>query len=281
MKKAAVVLAVVLGLFVAVDFGTAAVAEYQVSKQMRQQLNLAEDPAVRINGFPFLWQAAVGDYRNVELEAKAVKVGALNEVGIGANLRHARVATSEVVAGTADEIEVDEVDGRVELKASDVGRFLGITDLRIAPAPKNALKDDESGGDDASGQPEDPSGADPTQGSSEEGSTDRTKATVQLDGSVDIGGTNVKVQVMAVLSLLNGELKIDPRKLDINTSEFGNIPLPPIFERSVLQQFSTTLDPGALPFRVTPTAVDVEHGALIVEGTARDVTIDAGGMSTP
>ncbi|QGK71749.1 DUF2993 domain-containing protein [Allosaccharopolyspora coralli] len=279
MKKALITLVVVLGLFVAADFGAAAVAEYQVSKQMRQQLRLEEDPAVRINGFPFLWQAAWGDYRNVELEARAVEVGELSEVGVGANLHHAKVATSEVIAGTADEIDVEEVVGRVELKASDVGRYLNITDLRISPAPKNALQE-ESSGDDASGQPQNPSGADPTSSGQEDGG-DRTKATVQLDGSVNIGGENVKVKVIAVLSLLNGKLEIEPRKLDLNTSRFGDIPLPAVFEKSVLQQFNTTLDPGALPFRVVPTAVDVEHGALIVEGKARDVTISAGGMSSP
>ncbi|QUH05426.1 DUF2993 domain-containing protein [Saccharopolyspora erythraea] len=270
MKKLAITLVIVIGLLVAADFGAAAIAEYQVSKKMRQQLALNEDPSVRINGFPFLYQAAVGDFRDVQLAAQAVKVGQLSEVGIEADLHHARVSTPDVVAGKADRIQVDELVGRVKLKASDVGRFIGITDLTINPAPKDALTS-EDGSSDGSGDAEQ---------SGPSSTVDRTRTTVQLDGSVNIAGEQTKVKVIAVLSLLNGQLKIEPRKLDIVTGSYGEIPLPEVFERSVLEQFNTSLDPGLLPFEVTPTAVGVERGALIVEGSAANVTIGPGGMTT-
>ena len=268
MKKLAITLVIVVGLFVAADFGAAAVAEYQVSKKMRSELKLAEDPSVRINGFPFLWQAAWGDFRDVQLEARAVQVGQLSEVGVEADLHHARVSTADVISGTADQINVDEVVGRVKLKASDVGRYIGITDLTINPAPKDALTGEDSGGD-QSGSGESPSST-----------VDRTRTVVQLDGSVNIAGENTQVKVIAVLSLLNGQLKIEPRKLDIVTGNYGEIPIPDVFEKAVLGQFNTSLDPGMLPFAVTPTAVGVETGALIVEGTAKDVTLGPGGMTT-
>lgn len=271
VKKLAVTLVIVVGLLVAADFGAAAVAEYQVSKKMRSELKLAESPAVKFNGFPFLSQVAFGDYRDVEVAARAVRVGELSEVGVEANLRHARVATSELISGTADEIRVDQVVGRIKLKASDVGRFIGITDLNINPAPKDALEETES--TEGSG--------DSGEGTSSPGSTvDSSRATVALDGSVNIAGEDTQVRVVAVLSLLNGQLKIEPRKLDLDTSSFGNITLPSMFEQSVLQQFTTTLDPGMLPFQVTPTAVRAERGALVVEGTAENVTMGANGFTT-
>lgn len=263
MKKLVITLVIVIGLLVGADFATAAAAEYEVSQQMRTQLHLADAPDVRINGFPFLYQAAVGDFRDVQIDANGLTVGQLSNVGIQAHLINARASVADMLSGTA-KIEVDELDGQVRLSAADVGRLLGISDLTITPAPKDAL----------SGTSTDATNTQP-------GSTvDPTKTTVQLDGSVNIAGSDNKVRVIAVLSLLNGQMKIEPRKLELNNSAFGPIPLPPIFEQSVLQQFTTTLDPGALPFKVTPTAVRTEPGVLVVEGIAHNVTVSGDSVSS-
>jgi hypothetical protein len=264
VKKLAIILVIVFGLLVVADFGAAAATEYQVSKQMRTQLQLSEDPSVRINGFPFLLQAAMGDFRDVQLQAQAVKVGQLSEVGLEANLHHAQVSTADMIAGKADKVDVAEIIGRARLKSSDVGRLIGITDLTIVPAPKDALSGVPGGG------------SDQTVGTT----VDQTKTTVQLDGSVNIAGADNKVRVIAVLSLFQGQMKIEPRKLELNNNALGPIPLPPLFQKSVLQQFTTTLNPGALPFGIIPTAVRAEEGALVVEGEAHQVTIGAGGMSS-
>jgi hypothetical protein len=266
MKKLIITLVIVVGLLVGADFASAAAAEYAVSQQMRTQLHLATAPNVRINGFPFLYQAAVGDFRNVQIDANGLTVGQLSNVGIQAHLIDARTSVADVLGGNA-KIDVDQLDGQVRLSAADVGRLLGISDLTITPAPKDALSGTGGNTDATDTQP---------------GTTvDPTKTTVQLDGSVNIAGSDNKVRVIAVLSLLNGQMKIEPRKLELNNSAFGPIPLPPIFEQSVLQQFTTTLDPGSLPFKVTPTAVRTEPGVLVVEGTAHNVTISGDGVSSP
>lgn len=270
MKKLAITLVIVIGLLVVADFGAAAVAEYQVAKQTRSQLKLPEDPAVRINGFPFLAQAAAGDYRDIQLSAQSVPVGQLKEVGVEANLRHARVSTADVISGKAKNINVDEVAGRIRLKSSDVGRMIGINDLHISPAPKESLDEAGSG-----------AGAGGGDSATSSGSTvDRSKSPVQLDGTLNIAGRDVQVKVVAVLSLLNGQLKIEPRELDLADSKLNDIPLGKVFEKSILQQFSTTLDPGMLPFEITPTAVRAERDALVVEGTTNNVTIGSGGVRT-
>ncbi|GAB3287911.1 LmeA family phospholipid-binding protein [Parasphingorhabdus pacifica] len=287
MKKLVITLVIVVGLLVAVDFGAAAVAEHQVAKKMRAELQLEEQPAVRINGFPFLAQVAMGDYRDVELEARAVQVADLQEVGIEANLHHARVTTSELISGDVQEIPVDEVVGRVKLKAPDVGRFIGINDLGINPAPKSALEEtggsNSSGGTDSTDGSEDSGGTDGSSdsGFGSTGGTDRSSSAVAFDGKVNIAGENTDVRVIAEMSLVNGKLRIEPKKLDIKTGSFGEIDLPELFEKSLLRQFTTTLDPGLLPFEVTPTAVRAERGALVVEGTAKDVTLGSNGMTTP
>ncbi|PKW13184.1 LmeA family phospholipid-binding protein [Saccharopolyspora spinosa] len=266
MKKLAIALVIIVGLLVGADFGAAAIAEYQVSKKVAEQLKLRENPDVRINGFPFLTQAIAGNYRDVQLAANAVQVGKLNEVGVEADLHGARVSTADVLSGTADHFTVDQLVARVKLKASDIARLIGIQDLTIEPAQKDALADDDGNVSSADEQL--------TAG------TDDTKAVVQLDGTVNIAGSDNKVRVIAVLSLVNGKMQIEPRKLDLNNSALGRIELPKLFEQSVLKQFSTTLDPGVLPFEINPTAVRVERGALVLEGTAENVTISASGVST-
>lgn len=266
MKKLVIALVIVVGLLVAADFGGAAIAEYQVSKKVAEQMRLRENPEVRINGFPFLTQVIAGNYRDVQLAADAVQAGPFTEVGIEADLHGAKVSTSELIAGTADRITVDELVGRVKLRASDVARLIGIQDLTIDPATKDALADDDGS----------LSAADEQLAAG----TDRTKAVVQLDGTVNIAGSDNKVRVIAVLSLVGGTMQIEPRKLELNNSTFGAIELPPIFEKSVLDQFSTTLDPGVLPFEVEPTGVRAERGALVVEGVATDVTISGDGVTT-
>jgi len=55
--------------------------------------------------------------------------------------------------------------------------------------------------------------------------------------------------------------------------------LPPAVEQTVLRLFTARLDPGSLPFNVTPTAVSADDGALVVEGTARDVVLNTAGAA--
>ncbi|MER5391957.1 DUF2993 domain-containing protein [Saccharopolyspora sp. NPDC002686] len=266
MKKLVIALVIIAGLLVGADFGAAAIAESQVSQKVAEQLKLRENPEVRINGFPFLTQVIAGNYRDVQLAADSVQVGPFNEVGIEADLHGAKVSASELISGTADHLTVDELVGRVKLKASDVARLIDIQDLTINPAAKDALADDDGN----------ISAADEQLAAGD----DHTKAVVQLDGTVNIAGSDNKVRVIAVLSLVNGKMQIEPRKLDLSNSNFGTIELPSIIEKSVLKQFSTTLDPGMLPFEVKPTAVRAERGALVVEGIADNVTISSNGVTT-
>src|SRR5690242_3189359 len=49
VRRAIAVLIVLVALAVGVDYGAAALTESAVSREMRSQLNLADDPSVRIN----------------------------------------------------------------------------------------------------------------------------------------------------------------------------------------------------------------------------------------
>ncbi|WP_017977044.1 LmeA family phospholipid-binding protein [Actinopolyspora halophila] len=254
-KKLVITLLVLIGLLVAADFGAAAVAENQVSRKMGAKLGLAGDPEVRINGFPFLTQAVRGDFRDVRLRAPGVDMGPVEDVDLQADLHHARVSTFAMLSGNSSRIDVDEVVGRVRLDDASLGRVLPVNDLHISPAG------------DSAGETADSSD-----------SPGRASAGVRLEGTVDIAGSTNEVAVTGRLVLNDeGGIRIEPRELDLDNSRVGSVDLASRFEQAILRRFTTTLDPGMLPFTVRPTALHVERGALVVEGTARNVTVNGDG----
>lgn len=48
--------------------------------------------------------------------------------------------------------------------------------------------------------------------------------------------------------------------------------VPEQVRQTLMPQFEATISPGSLPFDVRPTGVAVERGALMMQGTAKDVT---------
>ncbi|HEX9334606.1 MAG TPA: DUF2993 domain-containing protein, partial [Pseudonocardiaceae bacterium] len=134
VKITIVVVVVLVGLLVGADYGLAAAAEYQVSKKMRSELNLADDPSVDIHGFPFITQAIAGDYHDITVNATGVPAkNTLRDLEVDADLHDVRVRLSDLLSGNVSQVRVDEVDGQVKVKASDIGRLLNIPDLTINP----------------------------------------------------------------------------------------------------------------------------------------------------
>src|SRR5947199_7513120 len=86
MRRLVIALLVLVGLFVVVDYGAAALAESAVSRQMRGELGLVDDPSVRINGFPFLTQAIAGTYPSIDVDATRIPYGSFQDLEINAKL---------------------------------------------------------------------------------------------------------------------------------------------------------------------------------------------------
>lgn len=244
MKKAAIILVVLAGLLVAADFAAASAAEYQVSKRLHSNLNLRDDPAVRINGFPFLLQAFSGDYRDVEVNADGVSVARLSNLGVEATLHHVRVPFSSLVSGSVQTIRIDDVVGRVRVRAAELEQLINAENLRVEKVTDR----------------------------------DRTAAglkvpdnAVKLTGTIDILGQRTTATVIASLELVDNQVQVQAHTVKVDDRT-----LAPAIEQTVLRLFTVRLDQGTLPFNVTPTAVHADNGALLVEGTARDVVLNTG-----
>lgn len=250
MRSLVVTLLVLLGLLVAVDFGAAAFVESTVSRQMRDQLGLADDPSVRINGFPFLTQVLGGRYSSVDVSASRLAVGELTDIGISAQLRDIDLPLDTLLGGGPPTLVVNEVEGTVRVGPADLERLLpGVEDLRIETLDAQALQAAVDDGADAS-----LAGVDPDTAA-------RLAGTTTL-----LGNGETPVAVIAVLTLIDGRARIEPR--DVRLGDGDTPPLPAQVQAALREQFAVQVDPGSLPLQVTPTAFRAQDGVLEISGVS-------------
>jgi hypothetical protein len=249
MRRVVIGLLVLVGLLVAVDYGSAALAESAVSRQMREQIGLADDPSVRINGFPFLTQAVSGHYRSVDIDAPRIHVGQLQELDVSAQLRDVSAPLSMLLGSGPKTLGVQEAEGTVRVSASDVQRLIpGIKGLRIDSLDKKALQQAVKDGGQASLAQLDP------------------EKVARFVGTGTVLGQQVQVSVIALLQLTDGQAEIVPQDIQLGDKA-------PALPAAVLR-----IDPGSLPLKVTPTALRANNGVLEISGVAQNLTL---GATTP
>jgi len=262
VRKLVITLLVLAGLVVAVDFGAATAVEYQMSEQLRSELELDAGPSVRINGFPFLTQAVSGNYSEIDMQASGLAVGPLTDVGVEATLHDVTAPLAQVTSGMLGSARAAAVDGRLRIRDTDLGRAIGIEDLRLQPASDEEV--DESLGSAAVSE-------------SDDESEDDRRAAVRMVATTDVTGQPVEVVVIGLLELADGMIRVTPTDVRFATDAAGEESLPALVREPLLAVLTTEVDPGGLPFAVTPTAVSVETGSLLVEGTAQDVSLGQAG----
>lgn len=253
MKRMVIALLVLVGLLVAADFGAAASAESAVSRQMREQLGLADDPSVRINGFPFLTQAAAGRYRSVDVSAQRISVGQLREVEVRAQLRDVVAPLSELVGSGPRTIEVGEADGTVRIGPRDLERLIpGVDKLRVENVDADALEKVVAEGAEPSLALLDP------------------ESLARIVGTTTVLGQEFEVSVLAVLRIVGGQVEIVPR--DVRLGADGPT-LPSFAQRALRSLFTVRVDPGRLPLAVTPTELKAVNGALEISGETEELVL--------
>jgi hypothetical protein len=256
MKRLIIGLIVLVGILVGVDFGAAALAESAVSRQMREQIGLPDDPDVRINGFPFVTQALAGRYSSIDVSADRLQVGELQEVEIVAQLRDVEAPLSEVLGSGPKSLRVAEADGTVRVGADDIERLLGTVDkLRIESLDEEALAQAvEDGADPALAD------ADPD-------------TVARLVGTTGFLGQDTEVSVIVALELTDGLIRVVPRDIRVGGPDAD--PLPEAVQAPLRDRFTVEIDPGALPLQVTPTELQAVDGVLEISGSTTDLVLGA------
>jgi hypothetical protein len=240
---------VVVALALAADFATAAYAEHTVATQMRQRLGLTSDPSVRINGFPFLTQALAGHYSAIEVRASGVSVDKLHDLDVEATLHDVDAPLAEVTSGDMHSVRAARVDGRVRIKDTDLGRAIGIEDLRIQQPSDQEIKNLLPAG------------------------TPTSNAPVRMVATTDILGQRTEIVGVGLIELTGGVVRITASDVRLARDGVGAVSLPRAARQILRNTLSTEVKPGGLPFAVTPTRVWVDNGVVVVEGTASNVSI--------
>jgi hypothetical protein len=252
VRKLLIGLVLLVGAAVLVDFGAAAYAEYSISREVRRGGNLASDPKVTVGGFPFALQVARGQYDDIAIRADRVPTPTVGEVAIEANLRGVHAPFKELVDGSINALEVDEIDGRVVIGATELGQFLKIPDLEVSAPP--ASNSDGTGGSGGSG---------PT-----------TAGGVVLSGTVPVGLTSVKVSVQADLLLVGDSVQLVASDFYFGSDGKRDLEVPDAIKPAVLALFSGTIGNGQLPFGVRPVSVTASGAQIVIEGVGENVLID-------
>ncbi|WP_181779654.1 LmeA family phospholipid-binding protein [Pseudonocardia pini] len=254
LKRLIVAVLVLAGVLVAADYAAAAAAESVVSRQLRDRLGLADDPNVRINGFPFLTQAVAGEYGSIELTAERLKVGDLQSVQLRAQLRDVEAPLSGLLGSGTPGLRVGTAEGSVRVGTDDLGRMLpGVERLSLGNVDANGIA--EAIGD----------GADPAMRALD------PESVARIAGDVPLGSETESVVVLAELQVADGTMRIVPR--DVRSSSGDALPEPAA--ALVRETFALRVDPGGLPLGVVPTELQVRDGSLEISGETADVVIGA------
>jgi len=260
--KRTVAAVVVLGAAaVGVDYGSAALTESVVARQMRSQLSLADEPSVRVNNFPFLTQAISGRYKSVDVTADHVAVGPLHDVQVRSQLRDVSAPLSQMLGDGPRTVTVREVEGTVRIGAPDVERLI----REAGDVPVDKLYIDGIDADGLEKAVDD--GADPALKSLDPATV------IRMGGTVDVLGQEQPVTIIAELQLADGRVQITPRDIRLDDADAQ---LPVALQRTLSRLFTLTLDPGGLPLQVTPTTVRATSGGLEISGLTGRLVLGPG-----
>jgi len=120
-----VVLVLLVGLAVLVDRVGVGIAEDRVARLVAERGQLAGQPDVRIEGFPFLTQAVAGRYEDVRISLTADDLAQPEGTRADVSLRGVEVPLSDVLSGSVQEVPVERVEGTATLSYELLSEELG------------------------------------------------------------------------------------------------------------------------------------------------------------
>ncbi|MEJ2886511.1 LmeA family phospholipid-binding protein [Actinomycetospora aeridis] len=264
MRGCLISLLVLVAVLVGVDFGARWIAEDRVAVALQDALSLPAEPDVSVRGFPFVTQALSGRFDDVGLSAPHIRYGELRDITLTADLSGVSLPLQNLVNGQVREIPADQVVASARVNPTDLARLLDVGELTIEPLTEADLEQlraaadaDDSG---ASGSSSALAGVDPANA-------------VRLDSTRTVGGQQVQVSVIATFRLSGGRITLQARDIRAEGGEGQTGQAAAAALRRQLSGFSTSVDPGQLPFSITATELRAEDGELVVSGTARDVDL--------
>lgn len=260
IRRGLIVVAALIAVALVAELGSAATAEYRLSRELRAAAGLSDDPEVTLGGFPYLTSGgqhskltiavpATVEGRTARLEAQ------MTDVGIPGGLLPRFTPDTPITAGA--------VESRVRLDQKAVGRFMGIVDLQVhTPAPKR-----------------------PGAGSPADGYVKASKGIV-LTGTVPLPTASepertVKISVAADFAHQGPAIAVTATGVYTGPEDHAKAELQPGEEPKVLAAFTRVLPPMALPFGIAATGARAENADVVLFGEASGVTVVPGAFYRP
>ena len=246
------VLVVLVGV-VGADFGAAIYGEYRLARSVRTAANLSFDPWASILGFPFSTQAMRPHYSEIEIRANGVDHPVVGKVGLEATLHSIDLVDGSWLIGPDAKLAVGELESRIIIDSTHVGRFMGIPDL-LVEAPTRETNDATGGTTE--------SGISSNRGLVFTGTPKKADFDKKVSIAVDlsIAGPDQTTLIFTATGVLTGAGTAD--------QQVPQDKLP-----AVLAAFSTSLPGQKLPFGVKPTSEGARGSDVIIEGITKGVTI--------
>src|SRR3954452_1263679 len=125
MRRAVIVVLVILGLLVVADRVALAAAEHVVAGRIQTDQGLSQRPDVTIHGFPFLTQALSGRYDQVTVHVKGLRDRTVPVQKLTVDLRGVHVPLGAVTSGHLSRVPVDHATATILLSYADSNAYLG------------------------------------------------------------------------------------------------------------------------------------------------------------
>jgi hypothetical protein len=243
---------------VGTDFGSAIYAEFHWARAVRAANRLPFDPWVGILGFPFVVQASRHQFREVEIRAAGVEHPVVGRVSLEATLHSVDVAETSWLIGPGARLPLAELESRIIVDSTHVGRFMGIKDLLVEAPPKET--NDATGGTTESGISE--SHGLVFTGTPIAAGFDR-RVSVSVD--LSIPDDDQTTLVFTATGVLTGAGTADEA-------------VPEDKKDAVLSAFDTRMPGMKLPFAAAPTHEGARGSDIIIEGITPGVTVALDGF---
>jgi len=123
MRRLLLVVALLLAIGVAADFGSARLFESRVTTALQRKYALGERPVVQVRDFPFLPHLLTGRFSTIDLAADDVHARGITVASLELHLHDVTVPRS-VLLGGRGRVRVARADGEVKLGEAEINRLL-------------------------------------------------------------------------------------------------------------------------------------------------------------
>lgn len=140
MRRAAIVIVVILGLLVVADRLAVVAAQGVVASRIESDQGLSQRPGVTIHGFPFLTQALSGRYGRVTLRVNGLRDRTVAVQRLTVDLHGVHVPLGAVMSQHLSRVPIDRANATLLLSYDDVNAYLAGHHLTVSEGDNGEVK---------------------------------------------------------------------------------------------------------------------------------------------